>query len=52
MALREAGERHHDNNGGSRKLSAVAAGHTMVIKEKHYEKVGRVKTSAKIHSFL
>ena len=40
MALREAGERHHDNAGGSRKLSAVAAGHTMAIKEKHYEKVG------------
>lgn len=27
MALREAGERHHDNAGGSRKLSAVAADH-------------------------
>lgn len=40
MALREAGERHHDNAGGSRKLSAVAAGHTMRIKEEHYEKVG------------
>ncbi len=40
MALREAGERHHDNAGGSRKLSAVAAGHTMQVKEKHYEKVG------------
>lgn len=40
MALREAGERHHDNAGGSRKLSAVAAGHTMEVKEKHYEKVG------------
>jgi hypothetical protein len=39
MALREAGERHHDNAGGSRKLSAVAAGHTHV-KERHYEKVG------------
>ncbi len=40
MALREAGERHHDNNGGSRKLSAVAAGHSMQVKERHYEKVG------------
>ncbi len=40
MALREAGERHHDNAGGSRKLSAVAAGHTMEVKERHYEKVG------------
>ncbi len=40
MALREAGERHNDNAGGSRKLSAVAAGHTMEVKERHYEKVG------------
>jgi hypothetical protein len=40
MALREAGERHHDNAGGSRKLSAVAAGHTMQVKERHYETVG------------
>ena len=40
MALREAGERHHDNAGGSRKISAVAAGHTMQVKERHYEKVG------------
>lgn len=40
MALRESGERGHDNAGGSRKLSAVAAGHTMEVKEKHYEKVG------------
>ncbi len=40
MALREAGERHHDNAGGSRKLSAVAAWHTMQVKEKDYEKVG------------
>jgi hypothetical protein len=40
MALREAGERHHDNAGGSRKLSAVASDHTMQVKEKHYEKVG------------
>jgi len=36
----EAGESHHDNAGGSRKLSAVAAGHTMQVKERHYEKVG------------
>ncbi len=40
MILREAGERHHDNAGGSRKLPAVAAGHTKHVKEKHYEKVG------------
>jgi hypothetical protein len=25
---------------GSRKLSAVAAGHTMHVRERHYEKVG------------
>jgi hypothetical protein len=40
MALRKAGEHHYDNAGGSRKLSAVAAGHTMGVKERHYEKVG------------
>lgn len=40
MALREAGERHHDNAGGSRKISAAAADHTMSVKELHYEKVG------------
>ncbi len=40
MALREAGERQHDNGGGSRKLSAVASGHSMRVKERHYEKVG------------
>jgi integrase len=40
MALREAGERHHDNAGGSRKLSATASGHSMQVKQKHYEKVG------------
>jgi hypothetical protein len=40
MALREAGERHHDNKGGNRKLSSVMAGHTMQVKERHYEKVG------------
>lgn len=40
MALREAGERQHDNAGGSRKLSAVSAGHSMRVKERHYEKVG------------
>jgi hypothetical protein len=31
MALREAGERQHDNAGGSRKLSAVSAGHSMRV---------------------
>lgn len=37
MALRKAGERHHDNNGGSRNLSALIAGHTMRTKERHYD---------------
>jgi hypothetical protein len=37
MALRKAGERHHDNNGGSRKLSALMSGHTMKTKERHYD---------------
>ncbi len=40
MALREAGERQHDNAGGNRKLSAVASGHSMQVKERYYEKVG------------
>lgn len=31
------GERQYDNAGGSRKLSA---GHSMRVKERHYEKVG------------
>ena len=38
MALREAGERHHDNAGGA--ATADNSGHTMHVKEKHYEKVG------------
>jgi hypothetical protein len=38
--MREMGESHHDHAGGSRKLSAVVAGHTMQVKEKHYERVG------------
>jgi hypothetical protein len=29
MALREAGEMHHDNADVSQKLSAMAVGHTM-----------------------
>ncbi len=32
---------YHDNAGGSWKLSAVVAGHTMQVKERHYEKVER-----------
>jgi len=32
MALREAGERHHDQNGGDPAISAKAAGHSMLIK--------------------
>lgn len=38
--MREMGESHNDHAGGSRKLSAVAAEHTMQVKEKHYERVG------------
>lgn len=38
MALREAGERHHDNAGGNPKLSAIASGHTMDVKNKYYGK--------------
>ncbi len=44
-AIREAGEGHHENAGGSLKLSAVATEHTMQIKERHYEKVGRILRS-------
>ncbi len=38
MALREAGERHHDQNGGDPAISAKAAGHTMLIRNKYYKK--------------
>lgn len=37
MALRKAGERHHDAGGGDSSLSAQAAGHTMETKTKHYQ---------------
>lgn len=37
MALRKAGERHHDANEGDSSLSAQAAGHTMETKIKHYQ---------------
>ena len=40
MALNEAGKKHNDIAGGSRKLSAVAAGYTMAVKERYYEKAG------------
>ena len=33
MALREVGERRYDNAAGSRKLSAVAEGHTIHVKK-------------------
>ncbi len=36
----ETGEKHHDNTGGSRKLSTVAAGHTIQIKERHEKNLG------------
>lgn len=38
MALREAGERHHDQAGGDAAISAKAAGHTMTVKNKFYKK--------------
>lgn len=38
MALREAGERHHDQDGGDPAISAKAAGHTMLIKSRYYKK--------------
>lgn len=38
MALREAAERHHDQNGGDPAISAKAAGHTMQIKNQYYKK--------------
>lgn len=39
MALREAGERHHDIAGGDPDVSAKAAGHSMQTKAKYYKKV-------------
>lgn len=38
MALREAAERHHDQDGGDPAISAKAAGHTMRIKNQYYKK--------------
>lgn len=37
-ALREAGERHTDINGGDRDATSRVAGHTVRTKEKHYKK--------------
>lgn len=39
MALREAGERHHDLNGGDPDVSAKAAGHSKETKARYYRKV-------------
>ncbi len=39
IGLREAGERHHDLNGGDPDVSAKAAGHSMQTKAKYYKKV-------------
>ncbi len=36
MALRKAGERHHDASGGDSSLSTQASGHTMKTKVKYY----------------
>ncbi len=40
MALREAGEHHHDNACVTEIIHGWLAGHIMTIKERHYEKVG------------
>jgi len=37
MALRKAGERHHDAEGGDPSLSAQSCGHTMNTKIRHYQ---------------
>lgn len=37
MALRKAGERHHDANGGDASLSAQASGHNMRTKIQYYQ---------------
>jgi hypothetical protein len=39
MALREAGERHHDLNGGDPDVSTKAAGHSKETKARYYKKV-------------
>ncbi len=39
MALREAGERHHDLAGGDPDVSAKAAGHSKETKARYYKKV-------------
>ena len=51
MVLREADEQHHDNAGGSRKLSVVAVGHTMAVKEQRYEKVGEEQVNESCRRF-
>jgi len=38
MALREAGERHHDMRGGDSDISAKAAQHSRAVKERHYKR--------------
>jgi len=39
MGLREAGERHHDLNGGDPDVSAKAVGHSKETKARYYKKV-------------
>lgn len=39
MAVKEAGERRHDLNGGDLDVSEKAAGHSMEEKTKYYKKV-------------
>jgi len=50
-SLREAGERHHDERGGDSDLSARAAQHSLLIKDRYYKKTGaeEIKMSFKKH---
>ncbi len=49
MALREAGERHHDLNGGDPDVSAKAAGHSKETKARYYKKMREAQESYARH---
>ena len=51
MALREAGERHHDLRGGDADVSAAGAGHTKQTKAQYYKKTPEeeIRESMKRH---
>lgn len=51
MALREAGERHHDLRGGDADVSAAGAGHTKQTKAQYYKKTPEeeIKVSIEKH---